>query len=286
MAIQNLKQVWFAGAHANVGGSYDDTATADITLAWMLDQLSGDEYKSSESYDPSKWIEFEDDYIKDQQAQNLLYYERHHQPIRKWGLGGVFDSFTFPQCLAGYITRRPGRYHKMNPKTGHYIKDQLLQNTNEYIHASVRARIAFQGRGIEESDPGAWIWNLVKRVLRKLKGEDQTRYSPPALHGWKLRDVHRYQDHNLTNGTKKTQNGGSDGKGPRTPWWEWEGKDAHVAQGKRLPEDRLGRYDLQLLDRFSDEARRIKASNAGESSTAELDALHERQKKRSVTDPW
>ena len=37
----NLKQVWFPGAHSNIGGSYADAGMADITLAWMMDQLSG-----------------------------------------------------------------------------------------------------------------------------------------------------------------------------------------------------------------------------------------------------
>ncbi|KAK4215532.1 hypothetical protein QBC37DRAFT_124295 [Rhypophila decipiens] len=35
-----LKQVWFPGNHGNVGGSWYDQQIADITLAWMCDQLS------------------------------------------------------------------------------------------------------------------------------------------------------------------------------------------------------------------------------------------------------
>jgi len=33
---QVLEQVWFAGAHSNVGGSYPDSGLSDITLLWML----------------------------------------------------------------------------------------------------------------------------------------------------------------------------------------------------------------------------------------------------------
>ncbi|KAL2195356.1 hypothetical protein P885DRAFT_40296 [Corynascus similis CBS 632.67] len=36
----NLKQVWFPGNHGNVGGGWHDQQMADITLAWMCDQLS------------------------------------------------------------------------------------------------------------------------------------------------------------------------------------------------------------------------------------------------------
>ena len=33
---QVLEQVWFAGVHSNVGGSYPDTGLSDISLLWML----------------------------------------------------------------------------------------------------------------------------------------------------------------------------------------------------------------------------------------------------------
>lgn len=37
---QNIKQVWFAGVHSDVGGSYslDDSGLAQITLQWMLEE--------------------------------------------------------------------------------------------------------------------------------------------------------------------------------------------------------------------------------------------------------
>lgn len=38
--LQTLTQVWFAGSHADVGGGYDETGPANITLAWMVGQLS------------------------------------------------------------------------------------------------------------------------------------------------------------------------------------------------------------------------------------------------------
>ncbi|MFE9968540.1 DUF2235 domain-containing protein [Streptomyces sp. NPDC005525] len=35
---QELKQVWFAGVHCDVGGSYKETGLSDIPLSWMVDQ--------------------------------------------------------------------------------------------------------------------------------------------------------------------------------------------------------------------------------------------------------
>jgi uncharacterized protein (DUF2235 family) len=35
---QVLEQLWFAGVHSNVGGSYPDTGLSDISLLWMVDK--------------------------------------------------------------------------------------------------------------------------------------------------------------------------------------------------------------------------------------------------------
>lgn len=37
-AGQELKQVWFAGVHSDVGGGYEETPLSDITLLWMVHQ--------------------------------------------------------------------------------------------------------------------------------------------------------------------------------------------------------------------------------------------------------
>jgi uncharacterized protein (DUF2235 family) len=37
-AGQSIKQVWFAGVHSDVGGSYPESGLSDIALQWMLDE--------------------------------------------------------------------------------------------------------------------------------------------------------------------------------------------------------------------------------------------------------
>jgi len=39
-SLTHLKQVWFPGNHGNIGGGWCDQQMADITLAWMVDQLA------------------------------------------------------------------------------------------------------------------------------------------------------------------------------------------------------------------------------------------------------
>ena len=106
----DLRQVWFPGAHSNVGGGYDDQEIANISLAWMMDQLA------------SIGLAFKDDYIDQIFADNVKYYYSNpkkvgarlsnifsrpvtkqwaidpvyekHNPVRPWGLGEVYESET------------------------------------------------------------------------------------------------------------------------------------------------------------------------------------------------
>jgi len=38
---QDVQQVWFAGAHSDVGGGYAETGLSDIALQWMIDRAKG-----------------------------------------------------------------------------------------------------------------------------------------------------------------------------------------------------------------------------------------------------
>lgn len=35
---QRVEQVWFSGAHANIGGGYPDSSLSDIALTWMINK--------------------------------------------------------------------------------------------------------------------------------------------------------------------------------------------------------------------------------------------------------
>jgi uncharacterized protein (DUF2235 family) len=38
---QKLEQVWFAGAHSDIGGGYAETGLSDIALLWMIEKATG-----------------------------------------------------------------------------------------------------------------------------------------------------------------------------------------------------------------------------------------------------
>lgn len=57
-----LQQVWFAGAHSNIGGSYQECGLADIALLWMINRLRQHRVAFREDYvaryvQPDPWGE-------------------------------------------------------------------------------------------------------------------------------------------------------------------------------------------------------------------------------------
>lgn len=144
----NLKQVWFPGVHSNIGGGYDDQEIANITLAWMMSRLE-------------LFLDFRPDFLMSQVTELQRYYKTSNQKPRWWSFGEIYRTLKGPYAFTGSKTRTPGAYQRVNPFTGRPT-GKMLKNTNEYIHASVRARIGLRGPG----------------------PQDRGDYNPPALVDW------------------------------------------------------------------------------------------------------
>jgi hypothetical protein len=139
----NLEQVWFSGVHTNIGGGYRDTATANITLAWMMEKLR-------------PFVRFSDTYLRDAVIANQTFYKTQPMedsqantsftnPTWGWGIGLLYNSNRLPTRLAGSLNRTPLLYQQTRYETGQST-GELLRNTGEMIHPSVRARKQFGGR--------------------------------------------------------------------------------------------------------------------------------------------
>lgn len=80
--------------------------------------------------------------------------------------GKIYNSVTGAFLVAGEVTRTPGSYHRSDPRTGEYTR-RLLEDTNEYIHASVRTRFVLRGPGYADRgdyDPKALrVWRLMSK---------------------------------------------------------------------------------------------------------------------------
>jgi hypothetical protein len=51
---QDVEQMWFAGVHSNIGGSYDNTGLSDMALAWMVARVAE---KTGLEFNPSTVLE-------------------------------------------------------------------------------------------------------------------------------------------------------------------------------------------------------------------------------------
>jgi type VI secretion system (T6SS) phospholipase Tle1-like effector len=100
---QVLKQVWFAGAHSDVGGGYPEHGLSDIALAWMASQI-----------EPMLGIDF--DYLRDRRDLSS-----------QWSLGMLHDSVDGIFKTRGKVVRTP------------LAKDRT--DSFESIHPSVAERV-------------------------------------------------------------------------------------------------------------------------------------------------
>jgi uncharacterized protein (DUF2235 family) len=89
---QTLEQVWFAGVHSDVGGSYRDPDLADITLLWMADHAR------------NRGLVFRDGWFTRTSAPTA---ERRAtgQDVSPDALGAPHDSMTLPYRLLRPLTR-------------------------------------------------------------------------------------------------------------------------------------------------------------------------------------
>ena len=136
--------------HANIGGSYEDTGIADLTLAWMISNLQSHGI-----------LEVDPSYTADQRKRNEQFYKllNPSEPPRPWALGRVYDSFSAFYHLAGSQTRTPGRYTRTDPRNNNSTEKRLV-HTEETIHPSVRVRMELHGKGTE--DKGVYLSEALK----------------------------------------------------------------------------------------------------------------------------
>jgi hypothetical protein len=141
--------------HSNVGGGCDDTSISDITLAWMMTQLS-------------EHLTFDPNYILRQQQQNVEYYKAKKLPVAPWACGQIIRSDTgLLNTITGRIVRTPGEYYVVDPITGKPTKTRLT-DTCEFIHPSIRYRVQSKGPGISAT----------------ATSKPNYSYDPFALRGW------------------------------------------------------------------------------------------------------
>ena len=165
-------------------------------------------------------------------------------------------SRYFPQTLLGKRVRQPGLYHRVDLATGK-PSDKLLEGTNEYIHSCVRARIDMGGRDVDQD--WAQIFpnsaNFIPIIAHWFRKGNQT-YQPmrknEPLHQWKLRDGHKSHD-------PPNMDIEMDPEGLSEVTWEYNGTEK--CSTRILKEDRMGPFELKLIQKDPTLAKQIIYSN-------------------------
>lgn len=115
---QRIEQVWFSGAHADVGGGYPNQSLSDLTLKWMSDaaELHGDGLEVDPSFIPGISESTIRARINDSFADFLkgiyaLFKDRYYRPIAAtlYGNETVDQSVSDKEKLdTSYRPRNPG----------------------------------------------------------------------------------------------------------------------------------------------------------------------------------
>ncbi|KAF5521719.1 Uncharacterized protein CGCA056_v006805 [Colletotrichum aenigma] len=234
----DLRQVWFPGNHSNCGGGWADQGMANITLAWMMDQLAsiGVEFNHRAlercvSQSKSFYIAQQKKNKGKQWACEPIYSSNH--PLRPWGLGAIQKTTSLLYSLAGKITRSPGRYRQVNAKTE--VRDgPFLKDTNERIHSSARIRLACEGLGLNDKLP--WDNAALKKHWKLVLSQKDYHDPVPNHPDWEPQE-HR------ENCSIQHPSECKDGR-----WvWEYSGPSKNAPLCKVMVEEPLGPYERHLL---------------------------------------
>jgi uncharacterized protein (DUF2235 family) len=122
---QRIKQVWFAGVHANVGGGYPDDSLAQISLRWMMSQAKGLRFKKPRKSDH--------DAVK--KAQSSSDKDGRHYDSRS-GFGAFYrygprDAEQMCKYGVGY------RRYVGTPLIHHSVFNRIKQGGNNYSPISL-----------------------------------------------------------------------------------------------------------------------------------------------------
>jgi uncharacterized protein (DUF2235 family) len=131
----SIEQVWFAGAHADVGGGYKTRQLADIPLVWMAKQAEavGLSFDWTCLPDPTK---LDDTAPAHDSSSGLFAVDRYHPTLREIGMKKCAVKLT--ESLYEAIDEN----------------GKAVLTINEGIHKSVIARYATNAQVCSDDDKG------------------------------------------------------------------------------------------------------------------------------------
>lgn len=126
---QTVEQVWFAGAHSNVGGSYRDSTLSDITFDWMVKRVMAHTGLSLFNPDATS-PDLRNSAARSIDSRSALYFVSSRFPYQRIINGCVPDGGGFGEWFRRTF---PSHDRRNIPPDG-------LKTVNERLHVSVLER--------------------------------------------------------------------------------------------------------------------------------------------------
>jgi uncharacterized protein (DUF2235 family) len=166
---QTLKQVWFAGVHANVGGGYPDDSLAKVSLTWMMAEAAACDlrFKTAPAADPDSFK-----YVDAAQDKDGRLYDPRS------GIGGYYRygprriTLYYPKPNHG--TASTPKIHESalsRIKIGAHLYAPIgLPPTYDIVQAGTGKTLPLDGTSFETATNAAnrhaqqeGVWNIVWR---------------------------------------------------------------------------------------------------------------------------
>ncbi|KAL8407327.1 hypothetical protein RB594_006237 [Gaeumannomyces avenae] len=192
-----LRQVWFAGNHGDVGGGWADEQSANISLAWMADQLTSVGVEFSRPEFQRVFYDLASSSVPEQWSMGPI-----HSPPLKTSTLEVVGSVVKPDRSPD--PRTPGLYCCDAPKEGwtewlkrwatwqQKKKQPSLARSEERVHPSVRIRYQCGGQGPDGAGPYTCP-ALFKNgyILEKRIGKPKPRTANESPEEWRANRTHK-----------------------------------------------------------------------------------------------
>jgi len=133
----HVQQVWFAGAHSNVGGGCPDQGISDVALEWMLKRacecgLIIDDKYGQKKIQPAPLAEAVDSYSMGYRLLEKLRVPPYVRPIGTTGIGEMIHESVLERIRD---TRQ--RYRPTNLLEDSSSLDELMSRTGDHLNLNV-----------------------------------------------------------------------------------------------------------------------------------------------------